>query len=54
MHLLNKPEVMIAAAQHESSTSKGELTDEATRGFVRELVVNLAAWTPTPRARLRW
>jgi hypothetical protein len=21
------------------------LTDEATRGFIRELVINLAAWT---------
>jgi len=44
MHVLNKPEVMIASAQTKFN-DKGELTDEATRGFIRELVINLAAWT---------
>lgn len=44
MHVLNKPEVMIAAA-HTKFNDKGELTDEPTRGFIRELLVNLAAWT---------
>jgi chromate reductase, NAD(P)H dehydrogenase (quinone) len=44
MHVLNKPEVMIAAAQTRFN-DKGELTDEATRGLIRDLVVNLAAWT---------
>jgi chromate reductase len=44
MHLLNKPEVMIAAAGAKFN-EQGKLTDEPTRGFVRELMVNLAAWT---------
>ncbi len=44
MHLLNKPEVMIAAA-HTKFDAQGDLTDEPTRGFIRELLVNLAAWT---------
>ncbi len=44
MHLLNKPEVMIAAAPTKFN-EQGQLTDEPTRGFVRELLVNLAAWT---------
>jgi chromate reductase, NAD(P)H dehydrogenase (quinone) len=44
MHLVNKPEVMIAAAQTKFD-GQGKLTDEPTRGFVRELLVNLAAWT---------
>jgi chromate reductase, NAD(P)H dehydrogenase (quinone) len=44
MHLLNKPEVMIAAAQTKFG-EQGQLTDEPTRGFIRELLVNLAAWT---------
>jgi chromate reductase, NAD(P)H dehydrogenase (quinone) len=44
MHLVNKPEVMIAAA-HTKFDEQGKLTDEATRGFVRDLLVSLAAWT---------
>jgi len=44
MHLLNKPEVMIAAAQTKFN-EQGQLTDEPTRGFIRELLVNVAAWT---------
>src|SRR5712691_13109078 len=44
MHLLNKPEVMIAAA-HTKFDAQGDLTDEPARGFIRELLVNLAAWT---------
>jgi chromate reductase len=44
MHLVNKPEVMIAAA-HTKFDAQGKLTDEPTRGVIRDLVVNLAAWT---------
>jgi chromate reductase, NAD(P)H dehydrogenase (quinone) len=44
MHVVNKPEVMIAAA-HTKFNEQGKLTDEATRGFVRDLIVNLAAWS---------
>jgi chromate reductase len=44
MHVLNKPEVMIAAA-HTKFDDKGTLTDETTRGFIRDLLTNLAAWT---------
>ena len=44
MHLVNKPEVMIAAA-HTKFNEQGKLTDERTRGFVRDLIVSLAAWT---------
>jgi chromate reductase len=44
MHLVNKPEVTIAAA-HTKFNEQGKLTDEPTRGFVRDLLVNLAAWT---------
>jgi chromate reductase len=44
MHLINKPEVMIAAALTKFD-AQGKLTDEPTRGVIRDLVVNLAAWT---------
>jgi len=44
MHLLNMPEVMIAAA-HTKFDDKGTLVDETTRGFIRDLLTNLAAWT---------
>jgi chromate reductase len=44
MHVLNKPEVMIAAA-HTKFDDKGTLTDEPTRGFIRDLLTNLVAWT---------
>jgi chromate reductase len=48
MHLVNRPEVMIGAAASRFD-AEGRLTDEATRGFVLDLLVALAAWT----ARLR-
>jgi chromate reductase, NAD(P)H dehydrogenase (quinone) len=48
MHLVNRPEVMIGAAASRFD-AEGRLTDETTRGFVRDLLVALAAWT----ARLR-
>jgi len=35
---------MIAAANTKFN-EQGKLTDEPTRGFVRDLVVSLAAWT---------
>jgi chromate reductase len=44
MHPVNKPEVMIAAA-HTKFNEQGHLTDEPTRGFIRDLLVSLAAWT---------
>jgi chromate reductase len=44
LHFVNKPEVMIANAGTRFD-AEGRLTDEATRGFVRDLVVSLAAWT---------
>src|SRR5260221_5565015 len=44
MHLLNKPEVMIAAAATKFN-EQGHLTAEPTRGFLRELLVNLAPCT---------
>ncbi len=42
--VLNKPEVFIAQA-HTRFDAQGVLTDEPTRGFVRQLVDALAAWT---------
>lgn len=44
MHLVNKPEVMIAQA-HNKFDASGRLTDETTRKLIAELLVNLAAWT---------
>ena len=44
MHVLNKPEVMIGGAA-EAFDAEGRLVDETTRGFVRDLVAALAAWT---------
>jgi chromate reductase, NAD(P)H dehydrogenase (quinone) len=44
MHLVNKPEVMIAQAQNKFDAS-GRLTDETTRKLIAELLANLAAWT---------
>lgn len=41
---LNKPEVMIGAAQTKFDAS-GALTDEATADFIRQLLTSLAAWT---------
>src|SRR5258708_27170529 len=44
MHPLNKPEVLIGQAQTKFD-AEGNLTDEAARGFIRDLMVALAAWT---------
>ncbi len=44
MHILNRPEVMIGGAA-EAFDSEGRLVDETTRGFVRDLLAALAAWT---------
>lgn len=43
-HVLNKPEVMIAAA-HTRFDKQGALTDEATRGFLKAIVLALRDWT---------
>ena len=43
MHPLNKPEVLIGQAQTKFDTD-GRLTDEAGRGFIRDLLVALEAW----------
>ena len=43
-HVLNKPEVMIAAA-HTRFDANGALTDEATRGFIKSMLVALRDWT---------
>jgi len=42
--VLTRPEVMIASASTRFDAA-GQLTDEATRGFVRSLLESLAAWT---------
>jgi chromate reductase len=44
MHPLNKPEVLIGQAQTKFD-AEGNLIDEAARGFIRDLMVALAAWT---------
>jgi chromate reductase, NAD(P)H dehydrogenase (quinone) len=44
MHPLNKPEVLIGQAQTKFDAD-GNLLDEAAKGFIREAMVNLAAWT---------
>ena len=41
---LNKPEVYVPQAQNKFD-SNGQLTDEITRGFVKDLLVALAEWT---------
>ena len=41
---INKPEVFIAQA-HNRFDESGRLTDEATRGFIRQLLESLHAWT---------
>lgn len=43
-HLLNKPEVMIGAAGSRFD-AEGNLTDEATRGFVKSQLEALRDWT---------
>ncbi len=44
MHVVNKPEVMIARAGDKFDAS-GKLTDETARKLIGELLVNLATWT---------
>lgn len=44
MFPLNKPEVLVPRAQEKFDT-EGRLKDEATRGFVRDLLSALAEWT---------
>jgi chromate reductase len=41
---VNKPEVMIGQAQNKFDQA-GNLTDEATKEFIRTLLVSLVAWT---------
>ncbi len=43
MHPLNKPEVLIGQAQTKFDAS-GRLTDEAGRGFIRDLMAALESW----------
>src|SRR3954447_3932849 len=43
MHPLNKPEVLIGQAQNKFDAD-GNLTDEVARGFIRDLMANLANW----------
>ena len=43
MHVINKPEVMIAQA-HTKFDSAGRLTEETARKLIAELLLNLAAW----------
>jgi chromate reductase len=44
MHPLNKPEVFIGQA-HTKFDAAGRFTDEAGRGFIRDLLVALERWT---------
>ncbi len=44
MHPINKPEVMVTFAPSKFD-EKGNLTDEAARILIRELLENLVAWT---------
>src|ERR1700749_763537 len=44
MHPLNKPEVLIGQAQTKFD-EQGRLTDEAARGFIRDMLVALEKWT---------
>src|SRR5580698_1173079 len=44
MHVVNKPEVMIGGAPAKFDAEL-RLTDETTRGFIRDLLTSLAAWT---------
>jgi chromate reductase, NAD(P)H dehydrogenase (quinone) len=43
MHPLNRPEVMIGQAQNRFDAD-GNLTDDATKGFIRDLMAGLANW----------
>ena len=51
MHPLNKPEVLIGQAQTKFD-DQGKLTDEAARGFIRDLMANLAGWARLHRKTL--
>lgn len=44
MHPVNKPEVFIGQAQTKFD-AEGRLLDEAAKGFIRDLLVALQAWT---------
>ena len=44
MHPINKPEVLIGQAQTKFDAD-GNLLDEAARGFIRDMMAALAAWT---------
>src|SRR5881227_4075356 len=44
MHPLNKPEVLIGQAQTKFDAD-GNLTDDAARGFIRDMLVALEKWT---------
>lgn len=44
MFPVNQPEVMIANATTRFD-AEGTLTDEATKGFIRQLLENLVTWT---------
>src|SRR5499427_2074204 len=44
MHPINKPEVLIGVA-HTKFDAEGAFTDEAGRGFIRDLLVALEKWT---------
>jgi chromate reductase len=44
MHPINKPEVFIGQAQTKFD-EQGNLTDEAAKGFIRDLMAALVAWT---------
>jgi chromate reductase, NAD(P)H dehydrogenase (quinone) len=44
IHPINKPEVLIGQAQTKFDAD-GRLTDEAARGFIRDMLVALESWT---------
>src|SRR5437588_4254406 len=50
MHPLNKPEVLIGQAQTKFD-AEGNFTDEAGKGFIRDLMANLAGWARLHRKR---
>jgi chromate reductase len=50
MHPLNKPEVLIFQAQNKFDAG-GKLTDETTRGLLRELMTRLQQWALQFRAK---
>jgi chromate reductase len=44
IHPINKPEVLIGQAQTKFDAD-GNLTDDAAKGFIRDMMTALAAWT---------